>query len=184
MATYLHEQGYSVYVPRLSGMGTSPRHLAEVSWEDWMHSVDRGYAALRAYCDDISLVGFSAGGLLALMAAARKKGPISSVVAINTPTGLLDKRMPFVQMQAAWNGIADHLHVSGGKQEYVDHKPEETGLNYTRTYIKGIRELEGLDLETAYRKQEEFGRPLRRTEDAQEAQRAFVEKRPPQFKGC
>lgn len=48
---------------------------------------------------------------------------------------------------------------------------------------RGVRELAGRPLEEAYRRQEEIGRPLRRTEDAREAQRAFVEKRPPRWSG-
>jgi enoyl-CoA hydratase/carnithine racemase len=46
----------------------------------------------------------------------------------------------------------------------------------------GVRELLGVPLAEAYPRQEELGRPLRKTEDAREAQRAFVEKRPPQFR--
>jgi enoyl-CoA hydratase len=47
----------------------------------------------------------------------------------------------------------------------------------------GVRELLAVPLEEAWRRQEELGRALRRTEDAREAQRAFVEKRPPCWRG-
>ncbi len=47
----------------------------------------------------------------------------------------------------------------------------------------GVRELLALPLAEAYARQEELGRPLRKTEDAREAQRAFVEKRKPRFEG-
>lgn len=47
----------------------------------------------------------------------------------------------------------------------------------------GVREMLTMPLEQAYRRQEEIGRPLRRTQDAREAQSAFVEKRKPVWKG-
>ncbi len=48
---------------------------------------------------------------------------------------------------------------------------------------RGVREVLDLDRAEAYRRQEELGRPLRSTQDAREAQRAFVEKRKPVWKG-
>ncbi len=47
----------------------------------------------------------------------------------------------------------------------------------------GVREISGRSLEEGYRMQETIGRELRRTEDAREAQRAFVEKRRPRWRG-
>jgi enoyl-CoA hydratase/carnithine racemase len=48
---------------------------------------------------------------------------------------------------------------------------------------RGIREILHLSLSAAYGRQEEIGAPLRRTADAREAQRAFVEKRRPLWTG-
>jgi enoyl-CoA hydratase/carnithine racemase len=47
----------------------------------------------------------------------------------------------------------------------------------------GVREILALSLEDGWRRQEAIGAPLRKTEDAREAQRAFVEKRKPTFRG-
>lgn len=48
---------------------------------------------------------------------------------------------------------------------------------------RGVREILALSLEEGYERQKRIGSPLRKTEDAREAQRAFVERRRPVYRG-
>ncbi len=48
---------------------------------------------------------------------------------------------------------------------------------------RGVREVISMSLADGWKRQEELGRPLRRTDDAREAQRAFVERRKPVWTG-
>ncbi len=66
--------------------------------------------------------------------------------------------------------------------EYADAIAANAPLA-VRATRSGVRELLALQLEEAWRRQEELGRPLRRTEDAREAQAAFVARRKPVWKG-
>ena len=47
LAQFLHGKGLTVYVPRLSGHGTSSLDLSKHNYHDWLNSVDRGHAILK-----------------------------------------------------------------------------------------------------------------------------------------
>ncbi|MBO9341627.1 MAG: alpha/beta fold hydrolase, partial [Roseiflexus sp.] len=70
LAAALIQDGYSVYAPLLPGHGTLPDAMAGVQWQQWAEAAAHGFAALRQRCDNVVIVGFSMGGLLALILAA------------------------------------------------------------------------------------------------------------------
>lgn len=80
------------------------------------------------------------------------------------------------------NELVEPEALLGRALETADQIARNAPLAVQAT-LRGVRALEGTDLETAYAQQEAFGRPLRRTRDAREAQRAFVERRSPRFEG-
>ena len=69
LAYFLGKMGYWVYVPRLKGHGTSPDDLALRSYQDWMRSIDRGYAIISSICRKVVVGGFSTGA-----------GPLASIM--------------------------------------------------------------------------------------------------------
>ncbi len=144
LAEHLQSLGYPVYVVRLKGHGTSPEHLHTVSWSDWLESFDRGYAYIRNTCQHVVCGGFSTGGLLALLAAARKGAAVAGTFAINPPMKLVDRASHLAPMVDGWNKLLDLLHIHRGHMDYIENHPEWPLTNYDRNYVHGLHELERL----------------------------------------
>jgi esterase/lipase len=148
LADYLGRLGYWVYAPRLRGHGTSPDDLATRTYQDWVRSVDRGYAIINSICRGVVAGGFSTGAGLALEMAARVKGLVG-VFAISAPLRLKDFNARFAPAVGAWNRLMDMAGRSGAKLEFVENRPENPHINYLRNPVSGVREIERLmgDLE-------------------------------------
>ena len=71
LAQKLHDLGYTVSLPRLPGHGTDRKDFMSTGWRDWLGHVENCYRDLDARYDDVSLVGLSMGGVIALILASR-----------------------------------------------------------------------------------------------------------------
>ena len=141
LAEYLGERGLWVYAPRVKGHGTSPEDLAGRKYQEWIKSIDDGYAILTTICNRVVAGGFSNGAGLALELATRIPN-LSGIFAICPPLKLKDISSKLVPAIDAWNRLMDRFHREGAKKEFVENNPENPHINYSRNPVSGIRELE------------------------------------------
>jgi carboxylesterase len=73
LADFLCAEGYLALGVRLAGHGTSPEDLRTCQWQDWVNSVERGYACLQKTGMPIDLIGQSTGALIGLTFALQKE---------------------------------------------------------------------------------------------------------------
>lgn len=70
-AERLAQRGLTVELPLLPGHGTAVADMLSTRWKDWAETAEQTYSALAARCPRVAVVGFSMGGTLACMLAAR-----------------------------------------------------------------------------------------------------------------
>ncbi|UCH21902.1 MAG: alpha/beta fold hydrolase [Deltaproteobacteria bacterium] len=143
LARFLAQKGLWVYAPRVKGHGTSPDDLAERSYQEWIASVEVGYAIMQNLCKRIVVGGFSNGAGLALDLAARIDG-VAGVIAVSTPLKLQYVSTKLVPAVDVWNRLMSRVRFDDAKKEFVDNHPENPHINYLRNPISGLRELERL----------------------------------------
>lgn len=80
----------------LPGHCDSPDALAGASWRDWYEKVENEYLQLKTSHREVSVVGFSVGGLLALRLAASH--PVDRVVALGAPMFIIREYFPLQKL--------------------------------------------------------------------------------------
>jgi esterase/lipase/1-acyl-sn-glycerol-3-phosphate acyltransferase len=142
LARAIHRRGFWTCVPRIKGHGTAPEDLSLRNRMDWHRSVDRACAMALQRCRRVALVGFSNGAGLALHAAARIPAT-AVVVAICPPFKLKDYKVRLVPAVAMWDRLVTHVR-GVTKSTFVENRPENPHINYSRNPVSGIHELESL----------------------------------------
>lgn len=142
LAEFIHSLGVNVYCIRMEGHGTVPEDLKGSAFTHWIDSFNRGFAAMRLISNQLYLCGFSAGGVLALIAAASKQHKVDGLICINTAIEFDDMR--FNYLLSTMGVIGSWLSVINSKIEYIQDPPENPEINYSEHHIQSIRELKKL----------------------------------------
>ena len=140
----LEALGHPVLGVRLAGHGTSPWDLRDRAWEDWLASVARGQEILSAQAERLAIVGFSAGGALALIQAAAQPSGLAGVVSVSAPLKFRNRNMMFVPLVHGANWLAQWVPSLEGVMPFRKNESEHPHINYSNMPVRGLYELRRL----------------------------------------
>jgi carboxylesterase len=105
----------TVSIPRLPGHGTDGGDFLRTGWRDWLRACTDAMMELRAEHAPVSIVGFSMGGLLALVLASRF--PVERLALLAPPILTHDPRLPFTPLLG--------LFITRRRRRIVEPLPED-----------------------------------------------------------
>lgn len=133
LGKHLHEQGYTVFAPRLCGHGTCPEDLSETSWQHWYSDVEDGYQLLNSMCSEVNVIGQSMGGLLSFLLATEYA--VKRIVSLSTPIYIADRRLPLLPLYSFFQS-----YVPKRRRRYSD-LAREYAIGYELTPLKSLSSL-------------------------------------------
>ena len=83
LAKYLVNLGYEVSCPVLKGHSRFRKEMNKATYKDWIYSAEQELLRLKETTDEIVVIGFSMGGLIAFNLACKHK--FKAIITINTP---------------------------------------------------------------------------------------------------
>jgi esterase/lipase len=141
LADYLCARGYAVYGARMAGHGTSPEDLALAHWESWYAGMNRACAVMQTVAPRVTLSGFSTGGCVAIAGAARKGAWAAGCIPICAPLQVRVSSIRLVPSIVTVNALLKRIGNTSIGFEFVDNKPDNPHINYTRNPLTGMKQL-------------------------------------------
>ena len=142
LALYLNAKNLNIYTPRIDGHGTVAEDLKTKKWQDWYNSISRAITIATLKYEKIFIVGFSTGGLLALLSTKKQYKEFCGIVCINAAIHLKDLRLKTILPAISfWNDLVKAFNEDNYVKEFVENIPENPEINYHKHYISSIEEL-------------------------------------------
>jgi len=142
MGEYLSSNGHLSLGVRLAGHATQPDDMPRTRYQDWLASVEDGYALLRGLTDRVVLVGLSMGGVLALLSSVHLD--VCGVVAISVPNELPRNPLLKVIDQLSWF----KRFIPKGKLPpgagWFDREAWKDHISYPENPVRSIGQLDKL----------------------------------------
>ncbi len=143
-ANYLHEQGFTVYAPRMAGHGTSANDLADRHAEEWIASVERGRRILECCCTHIVIAGFSTGGAVALQCVIRQPDAFEAVISVSAPLRFKSFAAHFAAPVHFANNLMETLGLPACRKPFVTNHADNPDINYLRCPVSSIVQIKQL----------------------------------------
>jgi carboxylesterase len=137
LAEFLHGKGFTVYVPRLAGHGTTPEDLMTRSWTDWYDASRRGFEIVKECAPKRIAAGFSMGAGLALLNAVRHPSDFCAVVSISAPIHMRHWALRNIHFIYAVQRITRAVGLKIVPL-LLNHHPDNPEINYLKNPIHGL----------------------------------------------
>ena len=82
LARHIHKKGFSVSAPLLPGHGEPVEILNQATMEQWIDAADKAFLELKKNQENVYILGYSLGSLLALELASRRE--VQGLILIST----------------------------------------------------------------------------------------------------
>ena len=145
LSHFLNDSNINILAPRLKGHGTVPEDLKETLYNDWYDSLSRAIVMASLKYKKVFLLGFSTGGLLALLSGRKEYKQLHGLICINAALNLNDIRVKaLIPAVSFWNDIVSSFDASEYAKEYIENNAQNPEINYDKHYIDAIAQLSKL----------------------------------------